>query len=340
MTNSSNDTLSSPYCSAFLNWDEDVQSVHENAVVFQSLIATLKSTPAFDASLEGKAVNFLESVEPNGRQSADAFLRSIASISDGSLTDFVRSIVVLVSSASQGITLSAMKIVPSLLFWSAADLKLALIEADLIPQIVKNINLQSLSFEEAEDIHINVMKSITNSLWLTTPYSLSQLEIEDDNEQQVVHKTIFEQVLVPSEKYLCHLCMNRTSIIDGDQSYEFMRLLSHLLEISPYHQPTIDFVLPMPVVLSSASCLTFFEHDASIWTFLYLLNKSQREWNAKREAVQQMGRTVHRMLRMEGIDDVIEEKLRNDRNGLRGRSIADESTQLNGLLGMNLPQRR
>ncbi|KAK2957635.1 hypothetical protein BLNAU_7534 [Blattamonas nauphoetae] len=100
----------------------------------------------------------------------------------------------------------------------------------------------------------------------------------------------------------------------------------------------MDFVDTMPVVLSIPSYLTFFEDDNSIWYFLYTMNNTQRKWNNESGEVRQMGKTVHRTLRMEGIEDVNEEKLRNEKNTSYGRVIVFYSIEWNNLFGMNVPE--
>ncbi|KAK2950142.1 hypothetical protein BLNAU_14944 [Blattamonas nauphoetae] len=146
-----------------------------------------------------------------------------------------------------------MEMVDSLITNYSLRVRLALVKADLIPQIISTLNPQSLSFAEAVDIHKYLMKSMRNFVWLATRIGLSQLKIEDGNEQQAVRETVFQQVLFPSEKYLWHWCMNRFSIIDGEQSAEFMDLLAFLLELSPYYLPAMKFVLNMPVALTIPS---------------------------------------------------------------------------------------
>ncbi|KAK2954363.1 hypothetical protein BLNAU_10695 [Blattamonas nauphoetae] len=306
-TEQSVSTVSScPDCSAFLNWNEaKPASEDEQAVIFRSLVATLKSQPALDVSLESKTV----------------------------------SIVVLISSPSQAINEAAMKMVGNLLQWCSSKVRLALTKADLIPHLVITLNPLSLSDAEAVDIHISLMKSIVISLWLTSPNTFAQLEIEDVTEQQAVHETVLKQVLAPSEKYISHVCVNRHSIIDGDQSRFFLELLARLLRIALYYQPMMDFILHLPVILTIPSCLTFFEANESICWFLYDIIYSQRYWNEQGGEVRQMWKTVHRIMRMEGIDDVMETKLQNDRYQFYGECIVDKSIEWNNLLGMNLPKR-
>ncbi|KAK2944035.1 hypothetical protein BLNAU_21034 [Blattamonas nauphoetae] len=325
--------------SLFLKWsDEQPHSDEELPVIYLSLVAILKLQPALDDSLETKIVKFLDSVVPKYPESADDFLNKLASLSDDSLTDFVQSIVVLLSSPSQAIVKSSMNMLRSLIYYCSAHVRLALVKADLIPQLITTLNPLSLSLIEAVDIHTSLISLITYSVDLATPYYLTRLGIEDGDGHPAVHETIFQQVLVPSEKYICHLCVNRSSIIDTDQSQDFIVLLARLLEIGPYYQPTMNFVGHIPVVLSIPSFLTSHNNDRSIEYFLWILNKVQRECNKRRGHQRQMWKTVQRMLRMEGIEDMIEQKLQNDKHKFFGREIVTNSIEWSNLLGMNLPE--
>ncbi|KAK2942659.1 hypothetical protein BLNAU_22420 [Blattamonas nauphoetae] len=326
-------------CTSFLNWSDGRQeSAEEKAIVFRSLVATLKLQPTLDVSLEAKAVKFLEYVVPNDKESAEVFLRSLGLNTDDSVTDFVQSIAILVSSPSLAIIKAAMEHLSCLIEWCSAKVLLTLVKADLIHQLMITLNPLSLSFTENGGIHAYLLKSLRNTLCLATPYGLEQVEIEDRNEQQAVHETVLKQVLAPSENYIFHLCVNRFSLADDEQSRLFMELMAHFLRISPFYQPTMDFVLKMPVVLTMPSRLTIIDFEDSIWLFLYFIGIAQQEWNEIRGNLREMSQTVHRMLRMEGNEDVIEEKLLNDKNEYLGRRIVATSIEWNNMLGMNLPQ--
>ncbi|KAK2953292.1 hypothetical protein BLNAU_11755 [Blattamonas nauphoetae] len=327
-------------CSPFLKWNEkEFETESEKTVIFQSLVATVKLQSAFDDSLEVKAVKLFKSLDAEDEESADAFLSNLGRTTDESLTNFIQSIVVLISSSSQIITTASMKMLDSMIGWCSAKVLLALIKADLIPQLIVTINPQSLSFTEAVDIHVNFTKSIVYSLWLITPDGLEYLTNEDGNEQQHVHETVLQQVLTPLEKYIWYLRVNRSSIIDGEQSRCFLELLARFLRISPSYLPTMEFVLRLPVVLTVPSCLTFFENETSIWIFLFEMNSAQQEWNIARGNKRQMGKAVDQMLRMEGIEDVSEERLQNDRNGTWGGDLIDKSIRWSNTHDMNIPRR-
>ncbi|KAK2941503.1 hypothetical protein BLNAU_23576 [Blattamonas nauphoetae] len=228
-----------------------------------------------------------------------------------------------------------MKLIRNLIENCSVKSLLALVNADLIPQLINTLNPLSLSFTEAGDIHISLMKSINKSIWLATPYGLYRLKRQDQNEQQAVHETVLKQVLVPSEKYISLLCVNRYSIIDGEQSPELITLLPRLLRICAYYQPTMEVVLHMPVFLTIPSCHTYFENENSIWSFLSSMVEAQWRWNITKGEVRKMGKTVLRNLRMEGFEDMIAEKLQNDQLEDFGRRIVRESIEWNNLQGMN-----
>ncbi|KAK2954150.1 hypothetical protein BLNAU_10967 [Blattamonas nauphoetae] len=328
-----------PDCSSFMNWDEGpFETERKKAVIFQSLIATVKLQTAFDDSFEAKAVSFLESVDPDDEESADAFLNSFGQTTDESLTNFIQSIVVLISSASQVIITATMELLAGLIVNCSSNIRLTLVKANLIPQLIRTFNPQSRSFAEIEDTRSGLIDVIAWSFSLSTPDGLAQPGFQGHNEQQAIHETVLKQILVPSESYICHLCVNRYSIIDGDLSTEFMRLLAYLLRICPYYQPTMDFVLHMPVFLTIPSCLTFIENSYSIGTFLLSIIGAQWIWNEKMGEERQMWKSVDRKLRMEGIEDVVEQKLQNNKDEIFGGRVAVNSIRWNNLQGMNLPE--
>ncbi|KAK2959582.1 hypothetical protein BLNAU_5360 [Blattamonas nauphoetae] len=322
--------------SPFLNWSKDPdESEDETAVVFRSLVATVKLQPALDDYLKANAVNFLESVAPENQESIDSFISHLASPSDESLTGLTQCMVVLVSSPIQLIVSTSIKMLDNLICSCSAQVRHTLLKADLIPQLINILNPRSLSFAEAENVHTYFLACVTFCVMLATPDSLEELGIEDGDEQQAVHKTVLKQVLIPLEKYSNHLCVNRISIVDGDQSEEFMILLVRLLQISPYYQPTLNFVNSLPVFLAIPSCLTFFNNDASIWQLIYFVTVLQGDCYKQGGDVHLSGKIIMRSLKMEGFDDVLEQRLQNAETEDLGEDIAIDSIWLSITLGMN-----
>ncbi|KAK2952736.1 hypothetical protein BLNAU_12385 [Blattamonas nauphoetae] len=266
-------------------------------------------------------------------------VRLLPSTSAESMRSFMATIDVFLSSSKQAIVAAFLEMLNSLLNRCSSQMHLALVKADLFPRLITTLNPLSLYFAEAVEIHSGLMSSLTSSLWLSTPEGLSTIENADESAKQSVHKTVLKQVLVPSEAFICHLCANRLSIMDRDMSNDFMNLLARLLHISPYYQPTMDLVLNMPVVLSIPSCLTFFEDDDSIWSFLALMVRFQEEWNSHDRILGRSSASLLRCLRMEGFVDVSSQRVHNTGKGAITQMIAGFSTDLNITLGMNLPRR-
>ncbi|KAK2943241.1 hypothetical protein BLNAU_21867 [Blattamonas nauphoetae] len=86
---------------------------------------------------------------------------------------------------------------------SSFHVRLALIEADLIAQLITSVNPKSLSFTDAAEIHTYLMAIIMNSVWFASRIGLDYLGIDDPDEERAVHETVFKQVVVPSESYIC-----------------------------------------------------------------------------------------------------------------------------------------
>ncbi|KAK2963947.1 hypothetical protein BLNAU_1024 [Blattamonas nauphoetae] len=131
--------------------EEELDSAEEWATVFWSLAATVKFRPAFDDTLEAKAVQFLKAV--------------------------------------QIITSATMEMLITQLSRCSARVLYHLVKADLIPQLIATLNPQTLSFAKAVDIHTYLLKTIAESFNLATPIFLAKLEITDHDKQQAVHET-------------------------------------------------------------------------------------------------------------------------------------------------------
>ncbi|KAK2956972.1 hypothetical protein BLNAU_8047 [Blattamonas nauphoetae] len=215
-------------CFSFLNWrGEDLESESEKAVVFRSLAATVKSQPAVDVSLEAKAVKFLKSVN---------------------MTQL---------DCGQVINTAAMEVLNHLILFCSTKNLLALVKAELIPQLIMTLNPLPLSFMEAVDIRVNLTQIISRSILPAIPNYLNELGIEDGNEQQTVYETVLKQVLVPSEKYIWHLCVNRYSIIDGSNP-DAARFGFSLASLPPSMLATLSFsfaaTLALLQLLGNGSC--------------------------------------------------------------------------------------
>ncbi|KAK2950833.1 hypothetical protein BLNAU_14251 [Blattamonas nauphoetae] len=92
-------------------------------------------------------------------------------------------IFVLISSANKAITTATMGMLHFLSVYCSAEVRLALVKADLIPQIINSLNPLSLSFVEADNIHTSLILIIRQFLTLAAPLGLARLRIEHDDER-------------------------------------------------------------------------------------------------------------------------------------------------------------
>ncbi|KAK2956510.1 hypothetical protein BLNAU_8564 [Blattamonas nauphoetae] len=189
--------------------------------------------------------------------------------------------------------------------------RLKLIEAQLIPQIIISLKPQSPVVRETVLINASLLHIIASSLDLATQEGLTLLKIEPNHGLQTVFQTVHSQVLVPSKSYIHHLYQRRFSITDTDLLSNFLNLISRLLQISPYYQRTMDFVLNMPIILTIPSCLTFFDDDADMMFRFEFIDDTRCKWNKQAESIRRSETILIRSLRMEGFDDVSEQRLLN-----------------------------
>ncbi|KAK2954259.1 hypothetical protein BLNAU_10758 [Blattamonas nauphoetae] len=131
-----------------------------------------------------------------------------------------------------------MKMIRTLVWRVSATVHFTLVQADLIPQIVNTLNPQCLSLVEVENIHTCLSHVIRSSLAFSTPSGLSELKVEDGNEQQAVHETVLKQVLMPSEKYLCCL-----TFIENDESIFYF--LTYMIDAQREANKKMEEVLQM-----------------------------------------------------------------------------------------------
>ncbi|KAK2945764.1 hypothetical protein BLNAU_19320 [Blattamonas nauphoetae] len=334
-TNSSNE----PSQYAFQNWDgKRIELFADKSKIYRSLVTMAKNDNAFDTTLEKKAVSFLAQIRPTFGEESDRFILDLTPSIDGSLNNFVTSIVVLLSSANQAVIAATMKMLDHLHINSTSQIHLKLVHAALIPRLLSSLNPLSLSFVDGAELHTLLISVISLSVWFATQAGLVSLKINDRHEQQTVHTTVLEHVLVPSEDYIRHLCTNRTLIVDRSLSDDLMFFLSQIILICPHFHPTLTFVVGLPVFFTIPSVLSIFEDNLAIWRLFFELSRAEKEWSTNDGKPSRTGQFVLRSLRTEGFDDVLQQRLQSDRTGYKGEDLVSYSIRMNNLLGMNIQQ--
>ncbi|KAK2943255.1 hypothetical protein BLNAU_21827 [Blattamonas nauphoetae] len=289
----------------------------------------IKDGHRFDDESSKKAANLIETIRKTFNRSLDDFILGLVPLSaDESTKEFVSSMVVLASSANQTIITSMLRMVTTLIRQTSPKQRLSLVHLNLVPHLLSAINVRSLSFADGQDLILFVAGLLIQLLSLASLHTLAKLEAEHHLNRQAVHEAVLQHILVPSEEFIRHICLNRLSISTEALSNQFMSFLTQILHISPYHVPTMDFIRTLPIVLSIPSFLTFCSFDPTIESFLDDVIVVQSEWDRQGGSVRQSGIVISRLLPMEGFSDVLEQLMTTDKEGDSGGYAVDHSSSL------------
>ncbi|KAK2941766.1 hypothetical protein BLNAU_23314 [Blattamonas nauphoetae] len=302
------DTLQEP----FLNFDENTElSFEDKSTIYNSLVALVKADYPFDNALQLRAVRFLKNVEPQwDAQVAAKLVTELVPSSAGSPTGFVESIVTLVSSPYSTVS-------------------------DLVSKVLATVQPHTLPITGNETIFDNLVWIVFDCLDLATPSSLSKLGLIAAIDQFNHREMIFHKVVLPSSQFFIFLISNRL-ILKGDLLHSFMDLLTTLLEISPFHRPTLEYVLAYPIAMNFSSLLTLVEDDDPLWNTLDRINYSLEERNKEGAEVIQSGKRMTQALFSEGFEDTLEQIMKYDENGDYGHFLVNYCLNISQKLGTNM----
>ncbi|KAK2953282.1 hypothetical protein BLNAU_11745 [Blattamonas nauphoetae] len=230
-----------------------------------------------------------------------------------------------------------MKLLRDLIYRCSDKIRLALVKADLVPQLINTLNLQYLFFAEVVDIRSYLMCILSRIVWLSTPVGLAHLRCKDDDDKQSVRETILDRGRETVDHF--HEFSYQTPPNMSSLSFaEAVDIHVSLLQIIIY-----PLLLATPDGLKNLRNEDNYEqqavHETVLQQVLVPSENTQQEWNIPRGNKRQMGKAVDQMLRMEGIEDASEGRLRNDRNGTWGGDILDKSISWSNTHDMNLPRR-
>ncbi|KAK2960031.1 hypothetical protein BLNAU_4914 [Blattamonas nauphoetae] len=78
---------------------------------------------------------------------------------------------------------------------------------------------------------------------------------------------------------------------------------------SPFHRPTLEFVLASPIVMAFSSCLSLVKNNFVKARVLSTINSLLQEWKKEGPEVAQSGKRVMQALFSEGIEDIVEQRM-------------------------------
>ncbi|KAK2957843.1 hypothetical protein BLNAU_7277 [Blattamonas nauphoetae] len=331
---SSSDTLHEP----FLNFDEDSDlSFEDKSVIYTSLVALVKAEYPFDDFLQFKAARLLENLEPGwgDQYLANGLVTELVPSSAGSPSDFIESILTLLSSPHSTVVAAALSFLNETARISSPQFQSRLVESDLISNVLATVQPHTLPISGNETIFDIIINIIDNCLYLASPFSLEQLgkiaAVDQFNHREI----IFHKVVIPSSQFVTFLITNRNRL-EENLLRSFMTLLDRFIEIGPFHHPTLEFVLASPIAMAFSRCLSFVENEYCLDTTLNYIHRTIYDWKKQSREVEQPAKRMMQALISEGFEDTLEQVLKNDTSGGHfGSSLDQHCHYLSQSLGFN-----
>ncbi|KAK2946601.1 hypothetical protein BLNAU_18437 [Blattamonas nauphoetae] len=105
---------------------------------------------------------------------------------------FVESVKILLPLPNQQLVTASMEFLRSLVVACSPFQKLALVDHGLVSNMMSALKPTTLTFPEADDIHLCLMDIVCHLLWLSTPSGLDRLEFDEPSEQLEVREAVFD----------------------------------------------------------------------------------------------------------------------------------------------------
>ncbi|KAK2961683.1 hypothetical protein BLNAU_3481 [Blattamonas nauphoetae] len=193
---------------------------------------------------------------------------------------------------------------------ASTTLRDRLMKSDLVSKVFATVQPHTLPISGNTTIFDDLIDIIDRFAELATPPFIRNLGITASGDKFNHREMIFQKVLLPSSDLL--------------------------LEIGPFHIPTLEFVLASPIVTAFSSCLSFFEDNSRLWDNLNNTNISNRTRRKQGPEVSQSGKRMMQTLFSEGFEDTLEKILMNDKGGHYGSDVVEKCHSISQLLGSNV----
>ncbi|KAK2959998.1 hypothetical protein BLNAU_4881 [Blattamonas nauphoetae] len=306
--------------------------------IYCSLIGLVQAEYPFDKAVQDRAVQFLKNLEPKQGDNdfAAKLVFHLVPSSGRSPCGFVESIVTLLSSPHSTVVESALSFLYLTLFNSSHDLRLLLVDSDLTTKVLATVQPHTLSIAGNETMLNYLTRIIDCFASLGSPSHSLSFSITTPVDEFNVHKMIFQKVVLPSSQFVTFLISNRFIINEGLISDE-MDLLGTLIDISPFHRPTLEFVLASPIAMALPSCLSFIEGDDLLpWSILIKITNWFVIWKLHDGEFIQSKTLVARTLFSEGFGDTLEQKMIHEKSRSYGVRLVANCHTISQKLGTNV----
>ncbi|KAK2959765.1 hypothetical protein BLNAU_5254 [Blattamonas nauphoetae] len=335
-----------------------VLSFEEESAIYCSLVALVKAGFPFDEVLQNRAVEFLKNLKPEACEfeTAGKLVVDLVPSPTRSPSAFLESILTLISSPHSTIVAAALSFLSETVGHLTTDFRDYFMKSDVITKVFGIVQPHTLPISGNETIIDELVKTITTLLTLASPDDLSDIDnttikeflyvatpsdirtlgITTADEKYIYREIIIQKVVIPSSQFVTLLISNRC-ILNQQLSRSFSIFMDYLIRTSPFHRPLLDFVIASPIVMAFSSCLSFIENEESNWRTLMNTYDSLKDWNEESpEVIQSITRMIQALF-SEGLEDTLEEKMKNQSTGgWYGSAVVSYSLIISTFLGANV----
>ncbi|KAK2959581.1 hypothetical protein BLNAU_5359 [Blattamonas nauphoetae] len=287
----------------------------EKAALFGSIVSRVRDNSDVDDAIQDEAVALLDDLKPYPFDSAaaDRIVTELVPSTDGTLSGFVDSACILVSSPHSKIVNAALSFLERSFWTSSPHNRVRLIQKDFFSRILAIIQPQHLPLSENEDVFHSLNRILSSSIDLARPSTLKALKLDDPSARQNHLEFVFQQVIQQHSSYISFLCQNRHLVSTNLYPSWMDGVVVSLFQISPYHLPTLEWILTSPVVLTINVVLSSLTPKHDLDRVLLGFTESLREWKREGPEVIGSGKRMINALVSDGLEDTLEQLVRIDR---------------------------
>ncbi|KAK2945566.1 hypothetical protein BLNAU_19523 [Blattamonas nauphoetae] len=294
----------------------------------------------FDEALVSKASKLLQSISCVNQLyiQFDVFLNAIGQDFPNTTSVIVDSVVVLISSPHPSIVRDILVFIHRYQIWSPSTDRLALVSSNLFPRLLSTPSLRDLSVVEDQRLLGAMIGFLRYGVWLSSPEAAQSFSPTSNIDPESVRDVVLNEVLVLVEPSLVHLLQNPFLRSFAFEFKTALLLISEILELSAFHQPTLTFVCSSRIPMLYPTLLSDLEHnDDYKHVVVWFMSNNICEWETVGADTWDRAKILLQTLEDEGFGDGLEQALFQDNSTMNGRAVKFYSSKITNTLGMNIP---
>ncbi|KAK2953963.1 hypothetical protein BLNAU_11065 [Blattamonas nauphoetae] len=291
----------------------------------------------FDEIQENRAVTLLSCLRSTSTKlrKADSLVTGLLPSPKGPCYGFLHSLSVLILSYRAPLVEATLEVLRFLFNRSNPSMCLSIVKMNFFTELWNQIPSSMLYSSSNSQLCRCLVEILENAVSLSTRDMFTDLAADTVSSRQLLRQQVFFHVIQPSEIPLSRLLHNHHFFTRDSNLRSFLRLITNLLEISCYHQRTLDYVSssPVPHILTK----THFELEEGkfVQRTLYEMDINEREVERDGDEALERRTEMTVALNSEGWEDEMELQLFAIWVGQLLREILVYTFRLNNGAGMN-----